>query len=252
MRPSLLVIAATAVTLCPLFAASAYAQPAATDRPSRSLAELACAPRALTGDFRHAPRIVGGLDSPMRRMLAPGERLVVAVDADHPVSPGQAYLVRRFRKPIVVTDRPATLDTTGWVAIEQVHGALATARVVWACDGVTEGDVLEPFALASAPAMSAAGRPIFDATGSVLSGVDSRVTGGTGDRMLVDPAAAGPLVAGQRVTFFRRPYATGTAPGPIALVGEGHVLEVGATTAVVRIEQAVLPVAIGDRVAAHR
>ncbi len=75
---------------------------------------------------------------------------------------------------------------------------------------------------------------------------------GTGERVLAEFGAAGDVVAGQRVTFFRHPRANRERSGPTLTVGQGFVLEATGTSAVVQIDQAVTAIEATDLVAVQR
>ncbi len=270
-------------------AAPAAAQTAAPESPSQAIAELACAPRPPHPEAPDAIRVLGGLEGPNRRLTANGDHIAVGAGTNRGLRSGDYYFVRRITRPLFYAeDRTSILATAGWVQIETVQPTTATARVVWACDGIEEYDFLEPFSMpvpvtADAPMeyeglypRNDAGRPTptladvdwprFDATGVVLAGNDSRITGAPGDRVLVDPAGAGTLKPGDAVTLFRRAYAWDALSkrnyprahtrepdqGPLTAVAEGVVMELSPTGAVVQIKRASLEVRAGDRVAVRR
>lgn len=231
----------------------AFAQAGAVPTaPSQAVADLACSPRVASGDYRNPILVLGGLDHRTRHLVATNELLVVNAGSDRGLTVGSSYLIRRWRKPDHGDGRGPSIDTAGWVVVDSVQENTATARVVWACDGAEQGDILEPFALPTPVASRAAGTPDFNNPGIIRAGRDSRVTNGTGERVLVESTQMGELTPGQRVTFFRRPYATKKFAGPAVVLGEGYVLEVSETSAVAVIDHALMAVEAADLVAAQR
>lgn len=272
-----------------LIASSTAAQTAAPENPTQAIAELACAPRPPHAEAPDAIRVLAGLEGPNRRLTATGDHIVVGAGTNRGLRTGDYFYVRRLTRPLFYAEeRNSVLSTAGWVQIETVQTSTATARIVWACDGIEEYDFLEPFSMPVpvtgtapmeyeglyhrhdgsrlTPALADTDWPKFDATGVVLAGNDSRVTGAAGDRILVDPAGVGQLRPGETVTLFRRAFAWDAfasrnypraktkepEQGPLTAVGEGIVLEVSPTGAVVQVRRSSMEVRAGDRVAVRR
>ncbi|MGE3842924.1 MAG: hypothetical protein AB7I50_15225 [Vicinamibacterales bacterium] len=230
----------------------AFAQSgAAPAKPSQADADLACSPRVAALDYSGAIRVLGSLDHSTRYLVGTDERIVVDAGTDRNLTVGSQHLIRRWRRP-GTGERSASVDTAGWVVIESVQDQTATARVIWACDGVEEGDFLEPYAAATVVSSRGAGMPDFERPGVVRAGRDSRVLSGIGERVLAEFGAAGDVAPGQRVTFFRYPRANRERSGPTLLVGEGYVLEMNGASAVVQIDRAVTAVEATDLVAVQR
>jgi len=247
MRAHLTVLVAL-LTVSPAFAQSG----AAPTTPSQAEADLACSPRLAAADYSNPIRILGALEHSTRHLVGTNERVVVDAGSDRNLTAGGQYLIRRWRQPGAGDGRSASVDTAGWVVIESVQGQTATARVIWACDGVEEGDFLEPYAAHTVVSSRGGGTPDFERPGVVRAGRDSRVLSGAGERILAEFGASGDAAAGQRVTFFRYPRANRERNGPTLTVGEGYVLEVNGASAVVQVDQAVTAIEATDLIAVQK
>ncbi len=167
---------------------------------------------------------------------------------------GQDYFVRR-----VVDDRfvraagdkvsPSSIHTAGWVRIVDVESNSAIATVIRSCDGIQEGDYLEPFVKPTVPETATTGEPDFANPGHLVLGDERRQMGAPGDLMVLDRGSDHGLHAGQRLTIFRP---TGDGTGPIARIAEATAVVVSAETAMIRIDKTSDAVAVGDLVAIHR
>ena len=170
------------------------------------------------------------------------------------IKSGQDYFVRR-----VVRDRFAregsdhvknySIHTAGWIHVEDAQSDTAIATVTRACDGIMEGDYLEPYVKPALPAEALGGEPDYNDPAHIVLGDDRRQMGAQGDLMVVDRGSDHGLRAGQRFTIFRP---TGGGSGPVTKIGEAIALSVKPETTVVRIEKVSDEVVVGDLVAIHR
>ena len=175
------------------FAATAAAQTgpawAATHIPAEVLS-LACAPSA-TYEVPAVPlRVTGGQTLEPRDTAAPSELITINAGRANGVQVGQEFFVRRMlkdRDQTVSRETPGTVQTAGWIRIYAVDEEMSLATIVYACDAVTVGDYLEPFALPVAVARGEKkGKPERDNYGRVLPGKDRRRTYGTGEFIVID------------------------------------------------------------------
>jgi len=184
-------------------------------------------------------------------MYAPEETLMVSGGTDAGLAVGQLFLVRRSSlhrlQPRNLPTEVFGIRTLGVVKIDAVTGHLATAQAVELCEAFVEGDWLDPFVPVALPPTPEATRPDYDRTGVVLFGDFSRQTAAPGEMVIVDRGAGDALTVGTAVTVFRETV----MGGPIKDVAFGVVVDVGETTATIRIEQARDAVFAGDRVAFH-
>ena len=120
----------------------------------------------------------------------------------------------RFTEPAATACR-RSIHTAGWIRIVDVQADdLAIATMTHACDGMLEGDYLEPFVL---PALAAAtrprgGQPDFANPGRIVLGDERRQSGHPATVMVIDRGSDHGLRAGQRLTIFRE---TAGGSGPI-------------------------------------
>ena len=110
--------------------------------------QIACAPMSLPSPPVPAIHVVGGY-AHGRIMFGPGEPLVINAGTAKGVQTGQQYFVRRYIRdrftPVTGDFIPHSVHTAGWVTIVDAKDTMAIATVTHACDGVLDGDYLEPF-----------------------------------------------------------------------------------------------------------
>jgi hypothetical protein len=151
---------------------------------------------------------------------------------------GQRFYAKRLLGPRAgepLSEKVAgAVHTSGWLTVIAADENSALARIDYACDAVMTGDYLEPFAEPELPTNVAtpAGSTDFANLGRVLQGTDRHELFGVGDFVLVDRGSAKGLTAGTRVAFYRD-RRNGT---PLVELGSGIVLEVGAETAKVILD----------------
>jgi hypothetical protein len=235
-----------------VLALSLAAVPAAAQPPKMSgdALAIACGP-AVTFEMPKAPLTVGGSLTDAKGVFAPWHRLLVRGGSDQGVKAGQEYYVRRAMPPKEAPprgERPVIgIATIGWIRIDQVRSDTSIASVVHECDGIEEGDYLEPFAAPTVPPALAEGTPDFAATGTVLFGAERRQIEGANALMVVDLGASDGIKPGQRFTIFRA-----SASGPNVIVARATAMRVDPETSMVKISDMRDAVMVGDKVAAHR
>jgi hypothetical protein len=233
---------------------------AAAAQPQRSTttrvipAEQLCGPLATLTPPSRSIRVVGGSE-PMKALFATGDVVTINAGTSHGIAAGQQYFVRR-----VVEDRfivrtvekqPLSIHTAGWVTIVDAQANVSTAKVSGACDGISEGDYLEPFvAPAAATPAPAAGEPDFVRPARVILADNRRQLGsGGGSLMVIDRGSDHGLRAGQRLSVFRTSL---NGSGPIMTIGDAVVSSTQFETSLIRIEKSREAIQVGDLVAIHR
>jgi hypothetical protein len=230
--------------------------PAPTSRAvSRDYAsEVACGARAVAMPADMSLRVAGGREHG-KSLFGPGDTLVIKGGTAERVKVGQEYFVRRviadrFVPPGSDKTTPSSIHTAGWVRISDVQNDTATATVTKVCDGIEEGDYLEPFVKPVVPSTStAAGEPDFSDPGHLILGDERRQMAAQGDLMVLDRGSDHGLRAGQRLTVFRT---TAQGSGPIARIAEATAMVVHPETTVIRIDKTTDAIVVGDLVAIHR
>jgi hypothetical protein len=215
--------------------------------------QIACAPTNLPAPPIGGLRVLGGY-SHGRIMFGPGEPLIINAGTAQGIKPGQQYFVRRHVRdaftPATANFIPISVHTAGWVTIVDAKDNLAVATVTHACDGVIEGDYLEPYVDPVVPQASAVGgAPDFEHPGQIVMADERRQTGYPGLLMLVNRGSDHGVRAGQAITIYRETY---NGHGPIVDVGRATVVSVRPQTALVRIDSTRDAVYIGDLAAIHR
>jgi hypothetical protein len=210
-----------------------------------------CGPQASMTAPSTAMQVVAGIER-RKALYAPGDLVVINAGTAQGIQAGQHFYARR-----VIGDRfavrtseaaPHSIHTAGWITVVETGTSQATARVVEACDGLIEGDYLEPFVLPkTADALS--GEPDYARPARVVLGDDRRQMGAEGALMVLDRGSDHGMKPGQRLTIFRR--AVGD-DGPIVKIGDAVVASTQSESSMMRIEKSHEAVQVGDLVAIHR
>lgn len=228
---------------------------AQASRPQQTRAvplEIICAPGSTLTPPVETMKVIGGTER-RKQLFGTGETILVNAGTSGGIQTGQHFFVRR-----VVQDRhaeatadiqPRSIHTAGWVTIVEAEADVSVATIEEACDGVQEGDFLQPLALPEAGAAVAAGVPDFAHPGQVILGDDRRQLGASGSLMVVDRGSDHGVRAGQRVTVFR-PTVAGT--GPVVAIGEAVIVSTQAESSVMRIRTSREAIQVGDKIALHR
>jgi hypothetical protein len=213
---------------------------------------MACAPMGLPARPTGGLRVLGG-NVHGRIMFGPGDAVILNAGTSQGVQRGQQYFVRR-----VVHDaskkQPKVgalygVHTAGWVTIVDAKDTMAVASVTHACDGILEGDYLEPYAAPVPPAAALSGAPDFEHPGRIMLADEGRQTGYPGLVMLMNRGSDHDVRAGQSLTIYRE---TLDGQGPIIDLGRATVLSVSPQSSLVRIDSSRDVIYLGDMVAIHR
>lgn len=171
--------------------------------------DLACAPYITTEAPTVALRVVGSQDTVVKRMMGPGDILVISGGSGAGLAAGQEYYVRRLIRSFGATrgpdqKHPLSVHTAGWVRILGVDSGVATATITHACEGLLLDDYLEPFSppLVSARTVATSAAQ-FANMGRILRGDESRTTAGVNDMVNIDRGSSSGVVVGQRFLVFR-------------------------------------------------
>jgi hypothetical protein len=215
--------------------------------------DLVCGPIASLSEPSQSLRIVGGVER-VKSLFSAGEAVIVNAGSAQGLKPGQHFFVRRIiedRFAVRTTEKaPRSIHTAGWLTIVETQENVSVAKIAEACDGISEGDYLEPLAVPPAVVPMKPGRPDFDHPGRIILADDRRQLGaGGGSLMVIDRGSDHGLKPGQRITLFRA--ATGTE-GPVVTIGEAFVASTEAESSVIRIEKSSEAIQVGDLVAIHR
>lgn len=214
--------------------------------------ELACSPQAPLIPPEITVRIAGAPQQ-FKTLYGTGDTILIAAGTASGLQPGQQYFARR-----VVPDRfteglkgyhPISVHTAGWVQIQEVQAETSVAKVVHACDGLLEGDYLEPFVLPAVPGPAASAQPDYANPAHIILGDERRQMGSVGHYMVVDRGSDQGLQPGQRLTVFR-PTLAGT--GPKWPIGTGTALVIGTSTSVFQIDSANDAIFVGDLIAVQK
>jgi hypothetical protein len=213
---------------------------------------LTCAPSTLLLPPETKVRVVAGQE-PGHWLFGEHDAVVVNAGTSSGVTAGQEYYVRRIvhdpYTPWTSMMKQYSIHTTGVLTIVEARDAMSIAQVTEMCDGILEGDYLEPFVRPLAPQHAEEGKPDFSAPGRIVMGDDRQQTGAAGSLMIVNQGSDQGLQPGQALTIYR-PTLNGA--GPVLRIGDARVISVQQYTALVRIGNTRDAVYIGDLVAIHR
>jgi hypothetical protein len=235
-----------------IFLALVLAQTPAVAAPAPTREQIACAPINLPGKPLAAIRVIGSYERG-RIMFGPGEALVINAGSAQGIQPGQRYFVRRYVNdnftPASIDFVPNSVHTAGWVTIVETKADMAVATVTHACDGILDGDYLEPYVDPVVPPAALGGAPDFGHPGRLVLADEKRQTGSAGSLFLLNRGSDHDVRAGQTITIYRE---TMEGKGPILDVARATVLNVRPNTSLVRIDSSRRAVYVGDLAAIHR
>src|SRR5260221_1531829 len=169
--------------------------------------DLACAP-SFTTQVPSALRVMGSQDTVVKQMLGPGDTLVVSGGSVAGLQPGQQFFVRRNIRTFGARgpdpQHPVSVHTSGWIQVLGVDNAVATARIVHACEGIMLDDYLEPFVAPLIAARAVPGNlPQYSNMGRITSGDENMGNVATGQMIGIDRGSSMGVVLGQRYLVFR-------------------------------------------------
>jgi hypothetical protein len=245
-------IAAIVPTLALLAAQSPVDGPQARPATEAKAEQIACAPMSLTAPPVGGLRVSGAYEHG-RMMFGPGEALIVNAGSKQGLRKGQMYFVRRhvldMFTPATIDFVPVSIHTAGWVTIVDTKDELSVAQVTHACDGILDGDYLEPYTDPVLPPAALGGAPDYDHPARIVMADETLQTGSAGTLMLINRGSDHDVRAGQSLTIYR---ATMNGAGPLLDVGRGTILSVRPQTSLMRVDSSNDAVYIGDLAALHR
>jgi hypothetical protein len=214
--------------------------------------QIACAPKTLSAPPVDGIRVAGSAQHG-RLMFAPGDAVIINAGRSQGVQAGQRYFVRRYIHdrftPASLDFQPFSIHTTGWLTIVDVKDTMSVAQVTHACDGILEGDFLEPYVDPVEPPPALGGAPDFEHPGRIVMADERRQMGFEGLMMILNRGSDHAVRAGQTLTIYRE---TLNGQGPNIDVGRATVLVVGPQLSLIRIDSSREPVYLGDFAAIHR
>ena len=244
------------ILTCLAIAAMGAAAGAQSQRPARTRTvpiELICGPTATLTPPAKTIRIVAGQER-AKTLFATGDAVIINAGTTQGLRPGDHYFIRR-----VVEDRfairtsekaPVSIHTAGWLTILEAKEDTSVGRISESCDGISEGDYLEPLVLSPGVAGLTSGEPDFARPGRVILADDRRQLGaGGGSLMVIDRGTDHGLKAGQRLTLFRQ---STDGKASVVTIGDAYVASTQPETSLIRIEKSREAIQVGDLVAIHR
>ena len=216
---------------------------------SPDVISLACAP-AIAYEVPAVPlRVSGGQESVPRETYAPGDLVTINAGTRGGITVGQEFYTRRVlpsAEARVSRTNPGTIRTSGWIRVWAVDEDMSLATITQACETVSVGDYLEPFALPTVPAPSQlTGPPERGNYGLVLSGQDRRTQFGRGDYLLINRGTTQGVTAGARFVVYHDQKMPGNFLFQIA---EAVAVDVKTDTATLHVVSAIDAISAGDYV----
>jgi hypothetical protein len=214
--------------------------------------DLVCGAQAALVMPPQTIRVTGGAE-PRKALFAAGDAILINAGTSQGLRAGQHFYVRRvvpdrFVLPAGDT-RPFSIHTAGWLTIVETQAEVSVATVAENCDGILEGDYLEPLVLPPAPAAAAPGEADYARPARVILGGERRQLGTPGSLMVIDRGSDHGLRPGQRLTVFRE---TLNGRGPVLKLGEAVVVSTQHETSLMQIGDTRGEIQVGDLVAIHR
>jgi len=214
--------------------------------------QISCAPMSLTAPPMAGMRVVGSYVRG-RMMFGPGEPIIINAGSRQGLQKGQMYFVRRHVRdmftPVSLDFIPVSIHTAGWVTIVDTKDDMSIAEVTHACDGVLDGDYLEPYTDPVIPPPALGGEPDYEHPARIVMADETMQTAAPGMMMLINRGTDHGLRAGQTLTIYRE---TMNGLGPVLNVGSGTILSAQPETSLFRIDASHDAVYVGDKAAIHR
>jgi len=252
-RTSLAVLAAGALVLPAMAQTPGAGQSGLVPPSSGAAGDLGCAPYLIVAPPDAGLQVVGSQATAVKRMMGPGDTLVIGGGRNRGLQTGQEFFIRRVTQAFGALGpspaNPLTVHTAGWARVLEVDSDFATAQVLHACEGILTGDFLEPYAAPLLAASPIDGQPHGEHFGRVLMGDEGRLMGGTGDFMTIDRGSDHGVTHGQRFSVYRD---KGPAAGPLVEVGVLEAVQIRAESSTVRVIAARDAVMANDLVAIRR
>jgi hypothetical protein len=243
------------MTRASLAAAFALATPLSVPAWAQDIAQpitttATCAPQAADSGWPSGdpPRITGAQDASPRTLYGSRDYVVVNAGTAKGLQIGQKFYARRkFTAGYESRFGMHAAITAGWLSIVAVNETTAVAHVDFACDGISQGDFLEPFAPPELPVgtgrSDTTGELDFSSPVRVMFGDYGRLIGGVGDLMLADIGQGEGAAAGARYAVYRD---LGVSGVPLAAVGEAILISVGEKTSTFRLTESRDAIVSGD------
>jgi hypothetical protein len=214
--------------------------------------DLACAPRLAANAPSTTGYVVGSPHADGRQLFGPRDSILLAVGAAHGVSVGTRFFTQRVATAAASTMRERGLRPlviSGWIRVVALETYTSHAVVETACRVIRRGDQLSAFTRPAAVSPESETAARYDNPATVIFGADGRALSGTGSLVVIDHGAEQQLVIGQRVTVFR--FAPHHNDHQITKLGDGVVMLVHPTSAVVQLLSSIDSVRSGDLAAIH-
>lgn len=188
-------------------------------------------------------------DDETKVLFGAGDELLIDGGRLSGLTVGQNFVVRRRYPTALRYGRNRSLvvmgeHSSGILQIVAVEDQVSTAVIVYACDEMTRGDYLAPFAPVPLLQPEPVGSPAFDQAAMILFADAGQPLGVTGRMLVIDRGSRKDVRPGQRFTFFRRSRFRDARP---IVVGEGVVVSVRTDSATVRVEQATDAIFFGEQ-----
>jgi hypothetical protein len=185
-----------------------------------------------------------------RGLYGKGDELVIDGGTENGITAGQNLVVRRYyRANSPAAEIPEMGEhTAGLVQIISTEERSSTAIVVYACNELMRGDLLEEFVPEVVRTPDPAGTPAYDDAARILFADDGQLFGAPRRLLVIDRGTEQGVRAGHRFTLFRRK----TEGGKLMVVGEAAVISVRTTSATIRVLSATDAIEFGDFAAPHR
>ena len=217
-----------------------------------------CGPRE-SRDFSLAiGRVVSHRDNSDRRLLGPGDLLVIDAGETKGVTNGQNLVVRRRLQTASLSFGPkqqqqqqqtGSDQTAGLVQVVEISPESSVAQVVHACGEIVAGDPVEPYVAQPAFFAVADGRPQFDDPARITLGENGQRASAAGQMVVIDRGIMQGVQRGQRLTIFR---SSPDNPRLKTTIGDGVIVAIRADSATIKIDKTIDAVMVGDLVALHR
>jgi hypothetical protein len=229
--------------------------PEAVPRPLGNSSDVYCFAKLIQDDSIFPFRIRSAERIDVQASFSEGDVVYIDGGVNQGVQAGDRFFVldhlRALRHPVSGANMGTVYGQVGQIKVLCAQEDTAIAEIIFACDPIEIGDVLEPFSPVPVPLVIPPDRtdrceePNGKPTGYIVYAKDDVLETGTHQLVFLDLGTAEGLYPGTFATVFRDNRVAGM---PRIVLGEAGILTVGDGYATATITYSWAPLGIGDRI----
>jgi hypothetical protein len=218
-----------------------------------ALNDLACLPFLIFAPPNDGLRVVGSQATVDKKMMGPGDTIVIDAGREDGILSGMEFYVRRVVRAFGAlgpdAENPLSVHTAAVIRVLGVGDEAATALVTLACEGILLEDYLEPYRAPTVAREPIDGEPQHEDYGRIVFGDQNRWLAGKDQFMIIDRGSDDGVRSGQRFTVYRDKQ---TGKGFLVEIGEVEAVSVRPDSSTVQVRRAIDAIMRDDLVAIRR